>query len=351
MKYSTPIKKVAIVGCGIIGASVAFLINKQYPNIKIVIYEPNEIGSDQTNRNSNLLHTGLLSSVDSDKERFCEQSYTLLPEIVKSLNVEHKKITKQIKCTDKIKFDNLKNKKVVKLLNNLHIDSANNTISFDTYLINFKDLSQKMIRSCNKNVEIIKAKYVENKRHDIVFVCAGSNTLSAVNDLVKNPLNYYNVYVDGKYLYYDNNLNTATYIVQNNKLPFLGVHTTPTLDNKMKLGPDSRFSLLNILKLKSLNEFMARFRFIKKYWIFGLQQSLNYFNIFFKRKYSVDFGKHYKNSHSMRTILIDQNGEIVDSFCIIKLNNIITALNTASPAATCCLKIAESMLREAKLHA
>ena len=346
------IKTIHIIGGGIIGASVAYLLSKKYCDNNIIMYEINEIGGDQTNRNSNLLHTGMLSKTGSQKEDFCKSSYILIPELSKKLGARHGRIRKYIKANDEKRYNQLKKKKAMNILENLECDDKNLTISFDTFLIDYKDLAVKMILDCIPFVNLIKidaAEVAKYDKSDIVFVCTGSKSLDTFKKLTGKMSWLYNVYIDGKYLHYDISSDNATYITQSNTLPFLGVHTTPTFDNKMKLGPDSRFSLLNITKLKSCEEFMARFRFVKKYWWFGLQQSLNYFNIFFKRKYEVDFGKHYKISHSMRTTLIDRHGEMEDSFAIVREENVVSALNTGSPGASCCLKIAECMIEEAGL--
>jgi L-2-hydroxyglutarate oxidase LhgO len=307
--------------------------------------DPEEPGSQQTNQNSNLLHTGVFNKPNSLKRKFCKSAYNNLPKICEELNVDHKLIRKEVLFDNKEDYHNF-------LHNNLHLKNIKlnktESIIYDTYLIDFNDLTKKLLKESDAmhfperiSKEKLKAIGVGTELGwAAMFVCAGNETPHILGD------EYFNVYIDGKYLHYNEDImSKAIYHSQKRSLPVLGEHLTPSLkEDTYKLGPDSRFSIKNIKFDKKL---LYRLGFFFKYIGFFTKQLFHFIpSVFIDKSIKKPTTKHIKTTSGIRTMMIDENLHLYDDFTFYQTPgmHIYACLNTSSPAASCCIEIADEMI-------
>ena len=64
---------IAIVGGGIVGLATAFQLQKNFPNLNLVVFEKEkELAFHQTGRNSGVIHSGLYYKPGSKKAEFIQ---------------------------------------------------------------------------------------------------------------------------------------------------------------------------------------------------------------------------------------------------------------------------------------
>lgn len=91
---------VIIIGAGVIGLAVASEV--AHPDRQVYILEKNEsFGRETSSRNSGTIHTGILSPSGSLNAELCLEGNTLLHEICRRYQVDHRFIDKLlVACTD-----------------------------------------------------------------------------------------------------------------------------------------------------------------------------------------------------------------------------------------------------------
>lgn len=327
-----------IIGSGIIGASVAYKLRLRYPLCEINMMDNCGIATKQTSRSSNVLHTGVLSS-NLNTRNICQKAYQSLPRLIKKLNVKSKKITKEVHHHNRIDH---------KKLHLSNLQESIGLISYDTHLVAYEDLCSKLIERAG--VSFIQKKFridTPVNSYDGIFVCAGVDTLNILKSLGLK-LKYENILISGKYYYFKTDSDVpAIYYKQDSKLPFLGVHITPTFDGNFKIGPDSRFSLKNFIPSSGV---FTRLKFLLNHFEFfftSFEESLSYFSFLRKAPESIDFMtgiKPYKKTKGTRALLIDKQCNIINEFKCVNKGNIYSVINTGSPAATCCEQLAELLV-------
>ena len=134
------------------------------------------------------------------------------------------------------------------------------------------------------------------------------------------------------------------------KLPFLGVHITPTFQKTVKLGPDAFPIVFSKSIENNLKDLNRRSKFFFK--------NINYFiNNLFKHspksmlnqsKQLQDIGltmdMYIKSTHGVRSVLLNEKAELEKNFIFKQYKNTYHFLNSHSPAATCCFTIADHLI-------
>ena len=65
-------KKIAVIGGGIVGAATFYKLQKKNPNLKIALFEKEDLLADhQTGHNSGVIHSGLYYKPGSLKAKNC----------------------------------------------------------------------------------------------------------------------------------------------------------------------------------------------------------------------------------------------------------------------------------------
>ncbi|MCK4561424.1 MAG: L-2-hydroxyglutarate oxidase [Flavobacteriaceae bacterium] len=387
-----------VVGAGIVGAATAYKLQLKFPKKSIAILEKeNTIAFHQTGRNSGVIHSGIYYAPGSLKALNCRKGRSELIEFAKENNIKHDVCGKIIVATnadeasvlDNIFQNGIKNQtegitflsaKEIKekepfidgvkaiwvptagIIN--YVDVANKFID----LVIQKNTKSKLFTNCEVKDIINKGKHilVQTNMDDLisekVIVCAGlqsdriakNNKLQLDMQIVGFRGDYYEFLNHAKH-----KINNLVYPVPDPKYPFLGVHFTPMINGDIECGPNAVFTFKREGYHKtsfSLKDTLQAFTFIGTWKLFAKnwKKGLDEYQRAFSKKLFVKELKKLMPSitendvqasrSGIRAQAVDQNGEMVDDFKIIKDENMIHVINAPSPAATACLAIADEII-------
>ena len=381
-----------IIGAGVIGLSLAREIKSRFPKSSICIIEKESgIGMHSSGRNSGVLHAGFYYTADSLKAKFtkngnlelsqyCEENHL---KILKTGKLILLKSEKDLKGSDELqnraKINGIELKKIsLEELKSIEPNAKSfshalwspTTSSIDPLeLINH--IMKKLI---DQNVDFFFNEPFISFRKNHVFTknCtfeAGMiiNTSGLYSHAIAKAFdvdhNFEILPFKGVYLYKsgeNNFLKTHLYPVPDLNNPFLGVHFTITVDQKVKIGPTAmpafwneqyegfrnfQFSEFVQLSLKHLKLSMsAPFNFrelameeIKKNYKPYLINQASYMVNQINPSQWKTWGR-----SGIRAQLIDKtNSQLVQDFKVFKKNNSIHILNAVSPGLTCAFPFAK----------
>ena len=288
-----------IIGAGIVGISLGLALLERDPNRNVLVIDKEEKpGIHASGRNSGVLHAGFYYSPDSLKAKFCRLGNLELRKFCKENNLQILETGKVVVCQDKkdvARLEELYRRGVANGVNIEILDSkdlekiepAAQTVdkfiwSPTTAVGNPKDVIKKLAEEFTKSggsflfntqVELIE-------KDNEVLVVTKQETYSAKSiinsagayaaDLARQVnvgaeyvcLPFLGAYKKSKLL--SVNPKRLVYPVPNPVNPFLGVHTTITLNNEIKIGPTAlpvigkeQYKLTDGFSLKELVEFFT----------------------------------------------------------------------------------------------
>jgi L-2-hydroxyglutarate oxidase LhgO len=288
-----------IIGAGIVGISLGLALLERNPNRNVLVIDKEEKpGIHASGRNSGVLHAGFYYSPDSLKAKFCRLGNLELRKFCKENNLQILETGKVVVCQDKkdvARLEELYRRGVANGVNIEILDSkdlkkiepAAQTVdkfiwSPTTAVGNPNDVIKKLAEEFTKSggsflfntqVELIE-------KDNEVLVITKQETYSAKSiinsagafaaDLAKQVnvgseyvcLPFLGAYKKSKLL--SVNPKRLVYPVPNPVNPFLGVHTTITLNNEIKIGPTAlpvigkeQYKLTDGFNLKDLLEFFT----------------------------------------------------------------------------------------------
>jgi L-2-hydroxyglutarate oxidase LhgO len=377
-----------IIGAGIIGISLGIELLTQKPTKKILIIDKEtRPGVHASGRNSGVLHAGFYYSPDSLKAKFCKQGNLELKKFCNTNNLEIKETGKVVVCQDK--------NDVTKLMNLFERGIANGV---EIELLESKELTRieptaqtvdKFIWSPTTAVgnpkEIIKKlaeKFIEmgglfrfnsrvkliNKSNEVLIVGDGYiiSATSIINsagayasELAKQVgvgLEYVCLPFLGAYRkseFVAGNPRRLVYPVPNPINPFLGVHTTNTLSDEIKIGPTAfpvigkeQYKFLDGFNAKELRDFYLATKTLLKsdsVNILGLAKSEGI--KLFKRPLikkakrltnALDLNQKWKNYPAgIRAQIVNLDTKVIEMDYIVRSDkNVVHILNAVSPGWT-----------------
>jgi len=288
-----------IIGAGIVGISLGLALLERDPNRKVLIVDKEEKpGVHASGRNSGVLHAGFYYSPDSLKAKFCRLGNLELRKFCKENNLQILETGKVVVCQDKQDVTRLEelyrrgeaNGVNIEILDSKDlekIEPAAQTVdkfiwSPTTAVGNPKDvikkLADKFIKSGGSFSFNTQVQLVEKDNEVLVKTKTGIyNAKSIINsagayaaDLAKQVnvgtgyvcLPFLGAYKKSKLL--SINPKRLVYPVPNPVNPFLGVHTTITLNSEIKIGPTAfpvigkeQYKLTDGFNFKELAEFFT----------------------------------------------------------------------------------------------
>lgn len=261
-----------IIGAGIVGISLGLSILERSPDRKVLILDKESIpGVHASGRNSGVLHAGFYYSPDSLKAKFCRLGNLELKNFCKQNSIPILETGKVVVCqskSDVSKLEDLFHRGVangvdIEILDEVKlrkIEPAAKTVdkfiwSPTTAVGNPKlvitQLAEKFIKSGGKFKFNCSVKLVS--KNNQIFIETSNGTYSAhsiVNsagsyaaNLAKQVnvgnqyacLPFLGAYKKSKLI--ESNPKRLVYPVPNPVNPFLGVHTTNTINGEIKIGP------------------------------------------------------------------------------------------------------------------
>ena len=394
-----------IIGAGIVGISLGLALLERDPNRKVLIVDKEEKpGIHASGRNSGVLHAGFYYSPDSLKAKFCRLGNLELRKFCKENNLQILETGKVVVCQDKqdvARLEELYRRGVANEVNIEILDSkdlekiepAAQTVdkfiwSPTTAVGNpegvINKLAEKFTKSGGSFSFHTQVQLVEKDNEVLVKTKTGIySAKSIINsagahaaDLAKQVnvgteyvcLPFLGAYKKSKLL--SINPKRLVYPVPNPVNPFLGVHTTITLNNEIKIGPTAfpvigkeQYKLTDGFNLKELAEFFTSTTALVKsdsVDLIGLakEEALKLFkkpllNRTRKLSNSLDSNTNWvKYPSGIRAQIINTETKAIEMDYIVESDkNVVHILNAVSPGWTSAIPFAHWVVENQPLLA
>jgi L-2-hydroxyglutarate oxidase len=384
---------IAIIGGGIVGAATFYKLQKKYPELKIALFEKEDLLADhQTGHNSGVIHSGLYYKPGSLKAKNCIQGRHELVAFAKEHGIEHDVCGKIVVATDESELDNMERIYQIGLENEIegikkltgeelkehepHVVGIGGILVPCTGIIDFRGATAKM-------VELALATQPESKlflKHEVTAIekkgdastlitnkgnfdakylvfCAGlqadrmakKDGVRLKEKVVGFRGDYYELTEQGKH-----KVKNLIYPVPNPAFPFLGVHFTRMTDGEIECGPNAVFTFkregygktdFSFRDAWDALTYCGTWKLFFKNMRFGINEYRRAFSkkLFLKTLQrmipSLTMDDIKPGRAGVRALLLRQDGDTRDDFRIEYHGNAIHVLNAPSPAATASLAI------------
>ena len=383
----------AVIGAGIVGLSVALKLQSTGCNV-LVLDKETSPGKHQSGRNSGVIHSGIYYKPNSFKSNLCIRGRELLMEFLEEENIPFRLEGKIVVDSDLSKLSSLEqratqlNMENVKVLGKSDILSLEPYCKFDNalhvpqagvvdYGVVTKKLASKFqtlggtieyfqkIKSI-KTIDDVKILESNNSNFHAEFLinCAGlfSDNIARLDNvepelrIIPFRGEYFTITEEKSHL-----VNNMIYPIADPDLPFLGIHLTKTVDNKIEAGPNAvlafakegyDWSKINILELSKTIFYPGMWKLGKRYFSTGISEMYRSLNkdVFLKEilKYIPDITKKDLTPRiaGVRAQAVGKDGSLIDDFVFERKAQSLHVLNAPSPAATASLAIGEHIVKE-----
>ena len=388
----------AIIGGGIIGASVFYKLNLKHPNCKIVLLEKDKkLANHQTGRNSGVIHSGLYYKPNSLKAKTCIDGYSQLIDFCSENKIKYEICGKIVVAKSAAEIPNLmilkkrgeqNNLKGIQLIDEKQIlEHEPNIKGFkglyvpQTGVVDYVEMTNKLVKkSFNLNSKVINDFEVISIEEDNnivtiksskdviyskkVISCSGlfSDRLAKLSNhkldvrIVPFRGDYYELKKESKHL-----IKNLVYPVPDPDLPFLGVHFTRMFNGKVECGPNAVFNFkregynkfdFNLKDTVDSLGYLGTWRLFSKHFRYGISEYSRAISkkLFLKALQellpTLKMSDLIEGRSGVRAQALDKNGNLLDDFSIIKSKNIVHVINAPSPAATASMAIADYIISD-----
>ncbi|NOZ09009.1 MAG: L-2-hydroxyglutarate oxidase [FCB group bacterium] len=389
-------KKIIIIGGGIIGLASAYKLTLKYPDIRAVVLEKEaRLAAHQTGNNSGVIHSGIYYRPGSLKARNCREGVRQLLAFCTENEIPYELCGKIIVATSNEELPRLSDLYERGKANGVpdvefigpdrlkeiepHVQGLKALVSPSTGIVDYSLITKKMaelilqaggeIKTSTKVIGLktdtsgIVVETTTGSLHcNKVINCGGlySDRLSRLSGLKSEvkiiPFRgeYYQLADHSRHL-----VKNLIYPVPDPRFPFLGVHFTRRLNGQIEAGPNAVFAFaregysklrLNPAELWESLSYPAFWKVARSYWKTGLSE---YYRSFYKPAFVKALqklvpeitGKDLKaGGAGVRAQALHRDGQLLDDFVITRTDNIINVLNAPSPAATSSLSIADHIV-------
>ncbi len=389
-------KKIAIIGGGIVGVATAFQLLNETSDCEIVLLEKeNRVAAHQTGNNSGVIHSGIYYKPGSLKAKNCLRGYDFLIDFCKKYNIDYELCGKvivaindhEIPALEKL-YDrgNEHGLQGLKYLTSQEIKEiepectgVKGVFVPQTGIVDYKRVTEKLAdevggnprasiklsskvnaityRDSKVHIEYTSPEGKKNIQVDYAINCAGLYC-DKIAELSGEKLNvkiipfrgeYYTVKPERAHI-----IKNLIYPVPDSNFPFLGVHFTRRITGEIEAGPNAVFAFKREGYKKtdfSASEFLESVfwrgfqKVAFKYWQTGIGE---YYRSFSKRAFTkalqklvpaVTMDDLEPAGAGVRAQACDKEGNLIDDFYIQESDQFIHVLNAPSPAATSSLSI------------
>ena len=383
----------AVVGAGIVGLSVALKLQSLGNNV-LVLDKETSPGKHQSGRNSGVIHSGIYYKPNSFKSNLCIRGRELLLEFLEEEHIPFRLEGKIVVDTDVNKLSSLEERATqlsmedVKVLEKSEILTLEPYCKFDNalhvpqagvvdYGVVTKKLASKFqslggtieyfqkIKSIKTNNDL---KILESNnsifQSEFLINCAGlySDNIAQLDNvepelrIIPFRGEYFTITEEKSHL-----VNNMIYPISDPDLPFLGIHLTKTVDNKIEAGPNAvlafakegyDWSKINISEFSKTIFYSGMWKLGKRYFSTGISEMYRSLNkdVFLREilKYIPDISKKdiTPRTAGVRAQAVGKDGSLIDDFVFEKNEQSLHVLNAPSPAATASLAIGEHIVKE-----
>ena len=383
----------AVIGAGIVGLSVALKLQSLGNNV-LVLDKETTPGKHQSGRNSGVIHSGIYYKPNSFKSNLCIRGRELLLEFLEEENIPFRLEGKIVVDTDVNKLSSLEERATqlsmedVKVLEKSDILTLEPYCKFDNalhvpqagvvdYGVVTKKLASKFqslggtieyfqkIKSIKTNNDL---KILESNnsifQSEFLINCAGlySDNIAQLDNvepelrIIPFRGEYFTITEEKSHL-----VNNMIYPISDPDLPFLGIHLTKTVDNKIEAGPNAvlafakegyDWSKINIPEFSKTIFYSGMWKLGRRYFSTGISEMYRSLNkdVFLREilKYIPDITKKDLTPRiaGVRAQAVGKDGSLIDDFVFERKEQSLHVLNAPSPAATASLAIGEHIVKE-----
>ena len=383
----------AVIGAGIVGLSVALKLQSLGNNV-VVLDKETTPGKHQSGRNSGVIHSGIYYKPNSFKSNLCIRGRELLLEFLEEENIPFRLEGKIVVDTDVNKLSSLEERATqlsmedVKVLEKSDILTLEPYCKFDNalhvrqagvvdYGVVTKKLASKFqslggtieyfqkIKSIKTNNDL---KILESNnsifQSEFLINCAGlySDNIAQLDNvepelrIIPFRGEYFTITEEKSHL-----VNNMIYPISDPDLPFLGIHLTKTVDNKIEAGPNAvlafakegyDWSKINISEFSKTIFYSGMWKLGRRYFSTGISEMYRSLNkdVFLREilKYIPDISKEDITPRiaGVRAQAVGKDGSLIDDFVFERKEQSLHVLNAPSPAATASLAIGEHIIKE-----
>ncbi len=376
----------AVAGAGIVGLATAYWLRRLYPQASVLILEKEkDVARHQTGRNSGVIHSGIYYKPGSRKARNCIEGYGLLLDFLNEHRIPYRLDGKLIVAVEAGEIPRLRELYRNGLANGLdriryiegdeirkyepHIRGLAAIYVPYTGVTDYAEVGRTLKEILTEQgVDFRFGTRVERiEPGEPVRIHANGRIFRAEKTVVTAGLHGDRLYGGNEFRiipfrgeYYNlkreqaAKIRSMVYPVPDPRYPFLGIHLTRHIDDRVSAGPSAvlafgreayRKGQWNLRDLAYILSFPGFWRMAARHWRTGVQEMMR---SAFKRRFARAAQKFLPDLqagdltgfHSgIRAQLVDRQGNLVDDFVIRKRKNTVYVLNAPSPAATASLSI------------
>ena len=378
-----------IIGAGVIGLATGISLLRQKPNSKVIIVEKEDsISKHASGRNSGVLHAGFYYSPDSLKAEFCRKGNLEIRSLAKKYQIPIKNTGKVVVACNKEEVSQLENLYQRGVQNKVDIEILDQSKlykieplakTFEKFLwspttgvsdpIKINHALMQEFLSLGGEIEFGKRLTLQTKGGQIIdaagvfdakiYINSAGSQANLISKNVGAGQEYLMIPFLGTYHSTDFQslpLKTLVYPVPHPVNPFLGIHFTISINNKIKIGP-SAIPILGreqytLVKGWSIPDAIESFRGLKS---LVRSESHNVMEVLKSEVPKIFVSNMVRNSSRLvpdalmvnkwkpspsgiRAQLIDKRtGNLVQDFLVSKHLNSVHILNAVSPGWTSAL--------------
>ena len=383
----------AVIGAGIVGLSAALKLQSLGNNV-LVLDKETTPGKHQSGRNSGVIHSGIYYKPNSFKSNLCIRGRELLLEFLEEENIPFRLEGKIVVDTDVNKLSSLEERATqlsmedVKVLEKSDILTLEPYCKFDNALhvpqagvVDYGVVTKKLaskFQSLGGTIEYFqKIKSIKTKndlkilesnnsifQSEFLINCAGlySDNIAQLDNvepelrIIPFRGEYFTIAEEKSHL-----VNNMIYPISDPDLPFLGIHLTKTVDNKIEAGPNAvlafakegyDWSKINIPEFSKTIFYSGMWKLGRRYFSTGISEMYRSLNkdVFLREilKYIPDISKEDITPRiaGVRAQAVGKDGSLIDDFVFERKEQSLHVLNAPSPAATASLAIGEHIVKE-----
>ena len=383
----------AVVGAGIVGLSVALKL-QSLGNKVLVLDKETSPGKHQSGRNSGVIHSGIYYKPNSFKSNLCIRGRELLLEFLEEENIPFRLEGKIVVDTDVNKLSSLEERATQLSMDNVKVLEKSDILTLEPYckfdnalhvpqagVVDYgvvtKKLASKFL-SLGGTIEYFqKIKSIKTKNNlkilesnnsifhsEFLINCAGlySDNIAQLDNvepelrIIPFRGEYFTIAEEKSHL-----VNNMIYPISDPDLPFLGIHLTKTVDNKIEAGPNAvlafakegyDWSKINISEFSKTIFYSGMWKLGRKYFSTGISEMYRSLNkdVFLREilKYIPEITKKDLTPRiaGVRAQAVGKDGSLIDDFVFERKEQSLHVLNAPSPAATASLAIGEHIVKE-----
>lgn len=385
----------AVIGGGIVGIATALRYLGRFPDARIIVLEKESaVARHQTGNNSGVIHAGVYYAPGSLKARLCRKGAVLLKEFCRAEGIEFEECGKLIVATDEVEVARLADLRSRAIANGIPFEEVSrldlprreplikglDALFFpESAIVDYGLVTRRMagritalggqvrlnarvtsIMETAQGVEIgLGAEVITAQR---IVVCGGAQA-DRLARMAGLKTHFRIIPFRGEYYQVDPALRAGIrhliYPVPNPDLPFLGIHLTHEVNNRLSVGPNAvlglsreglpRFSV-NLRDCWDILSFGGFWRFLKGNLRSGLSEMRNslftsaYLRECHKYMPSLKRSDLTARKAGVRAQIVMDDGRIEHDFLVLTTQRMVHICNAPSPAATSSLAIADHIL-------